>query len=348
MENIKTIKHSDLALFCYQYSVVLKSGIPYLEAVHLLANDVIDEKMKVYASSIATIVEEGFPLSDAFEKQSVFPVYTIEMIRIAESSGKLPEVFERLSDYYEQSDQIKHKVKSALTYPIVLIALMTGVILLLIVKILPIFQDILLSVGGTVPGATQAILNVSMWLQSGIVIILGFIGVILLLLWSVFNTKSQQSRRDRWMLKLPIINRLYKMSLTIKFAKALSLLIHSGMDIDKSFEMIIPMVDNVHIAASLRESLVAIKAGEDYESALKNVGVFPELFLKMMRIGRKTGSLEQTLDRIAGIYDKELSRKLQKYTASVEPTLVIILSVVVGTIMLLVMLPLINIMSSIG
>ena len=348
MDNNKVLNHSDLALFCYQYSVVLKSGIPYLEAVHLLAEDVIDEKMKVYATSIAGYVEEGILLSEAFDRQSVFPVYTIEMIRIAETSGKLPEVFERLSEYYEQSDQIKQKIKSALTYPVVLIALMTGVILLLVVKILPIFHDILLSVGGTVPGATQAILNVSMWLQSGIFIILGLIGLAVLFIWVVMNTSAQKSRRDRWMLNLPVVNKLYKLSVTIKFAKALSMLIHSGMDIDKSFEMIVPLVDNKHIASALEESLVSIKSGEDYETALKNIGVFPDLFLKMMRIGRKTGSLEQTLDRISGIYDKELTRKLQKFSASIEPALVIILSVVVGAIMLLVMLPLINIMSSIG
>lgn len=348
MENNKVINHSDLALFCYQYSVVLKSGIPYLEAVHLLAEDVIDEKLKDYATSIAGYVEEGVLLSDAFDRQSVFPVYTIEMIRIAETSGKLPEVFERLSEYYEQSDQIKQKVKSALTYPLVLIALMTGVILLLVVKILPIFHDILLSVGGTVPGATQAILNVSMWLQSGIYIILGLFGLAALLIWAVMNTKAQKSRRDRWMLNLPVAKHLYKLSVTIKFAKALSMLIHSGMDIDKSFEMIIPLVNNDQIANELKKSLVSIENGEDYEVALKNVDVFPELFLKMMRIGRKTGSLEQTLDRISGIYDKELTRKLQKFSSSIEPALVIILSVVVGAIMLLVMLPLINIMSSIG
>ncbi len=348
MDNKKAINHSDLALFCYQYSVVLKSGIPYLESIHLLAEDVIDEKMKDYATSIAGYVEEGVLLSDAFDKQSVFPVYTIEMIKIAETSGKLPEVFERLSEYYEQSDQIKQKVKSALTYPLVLIALMTGVILLLVVKILPIFHDILLSVGGTVPGATQAILNVSMWLQSGIFVILGLMGLAVLLIWLVLNTKAQKSRRDRWMLNLPVVKHLYKLSVTIKFAKALSMLIHSGMDIDKSFEMIVPLVDNEHIASELNKSLVLIENGEDYETALKNIDVFPELFLKMMRIGRKTGSLDQTLDRISGIYDKELTRKLQKFSASIEPALVIILSLVVGAIMLLVMLPLINIMTSIG
>jgi type IV pilus assembly protein PilC len=203
-------------------------------------------------------------------------------------------------------------------------------------------------VGGTVPGATQAILNVSMWLQSGIFIILGLIGIALIFLWVVFNTNAQKTRRDRWLLKLPIVKQLYKLSVTIKFAKALSMLVHSGMDIDKSFEMIIPLVDNEHISSALKESLTSIEKGEDYETVLKGIDVFPELFLKMMRIGRKTGSLDQTLDRIAGIYDKELTRKLQKISASIEPALVIILSVVVGAIMLLVMLPLINIMSSIG
>lgn len=339
---------SELSLFCYQFSVVLKSGIPYLEGIHLLNEEIVEPKFKKAATQITEAVDHGKSLEEAMREADAFPSYMLEMIGIAEKTGRLAEVFEKLSAYYAQNDQVRAKVRSALTYPLILVALMTAVILLLILKILPVFHEILLSVGGDVPGATQAILNVSLWLKGASWGVLG-VAVVLLagILW-VVKAKAAQGMRDAFFMSFPVVKRIYRQSVTVRIARALSLLVHSGMDLQLSLERVIPLIGNRQIEAVMKVAAEKLEAGADIESALSETGIFPSLFLKMVRVGQKSGELDETLEKVSDIYEGELDRSLHNLTASIEPTLVIILSLIVGAIMLLVMLPLIDIMSSIG
>jgi type IV pilus assembly protein PilC len=228
------------------------------------------------------------------------------------------------------------------------VALMTAVILLLILKILPVFHEILSSVGGDVPGATQAILNVSLWLKGASWGVLG-VAVVLLagILW-VVKAKAAQGMRDAFFVSFPVVKRIYRQSVTVRIARALSLLVHSGMDLQLSLERVIPLIGNRQIEAVMKVAAEKLEVGADIESALSETGIFPSLFLKMVRVGQKSGELDETLEKVSDIYEGELDRSLHNLTASIEPTLVIILSLIVGAIMLLVMLPLIDIMSSIG
>jgi len=339
---------SELSLFCYQFSVVLKSGIPYLEGIHLLNEEIVEPKFKKAATQITEAVDHGKGLEEAMREADAFPSYMLEMIGIAEKTGRLAEVFEKLSAYYAQNDQVRAKVRSALTYPLILVALMAAVILLLILKILPVFHEILLSVGGDVPGATQAILNVSLWLKGASWSVLG-VAVVLLagILW-VVKAKAAQGMRDAFFMSFPVVKRIYRQSVTVRIARALSLLVHSGMDLQLSLERVIPLIGNRQIEAVMKVAAEKLEVGADIESALSETGIFPSLFLKMVRVGQKSGELDETLEKVSDIYEGELDRSLHNLTASIEPTLVIILSLIVGAIMLLVMLPLIDIMSSIG
>jgi type IV pilus assembly protein PilC len=339
---------SDLSLLCYQYSVAFSAGIPYLEAVNLLADDVVDSSMKVAATEIARFVEQGEPLADAFSKTGQFPVYMVEMIRVAESTGNLPETFERLSSYYGQMDETNREIKSALTYPVILIGLMTGVILLLVLKILPIFKEVLESVGGTQSSSGDALLSVSVGVQWAI---LGLILVGVLGAYVVFRGvtgKSNPSRKDRWRLNLPYISNFYKLSSSITFARGMAMMINSGMDHLKALEMIRPMMDNGILENKLKESLNQIREGSSLHESIEHLDIFPSLYLKMLRTGEKSGTLDQTMDHVAEIYEREFSRRLKKISSTVEPALVIVLSIIVGVVMLMVLLPLIEIMSAIG
>lgn len=348
MKNTQKISDSELSLFCYQFALVLKSGIPYVEAVHLLSEEVLDERLKPFGKDISSRIQAGSSVYEAFKAQNAFPDYLLEMLHIAEESGRLPETFDGLSNYYEKADQVRSKVKSALTYPLLLIGLMTGVILLLVLKILPIFHDILLSVGGEIPPATRLILNFSEALRAGTMFLI--LGFVLIAFFMVFFFKSSVFRatRERWVLSFPIVSRLFKLSLTVKFSKAYAMLIRSGMDVYGALEMVVPLMGNHVVTSKIEEATVQVKEGAGLDEALKKMGFFNELFIKMVQVGIKSGALEETLEKSGSVYEKELERALNRVTVSIEPTLVIALSLIVGAIMLLVMLPLINIMSSIG
>ena len=225
---------------------------------------------------------------------------------------------------------------------------MTAVILLLILKVLPIFHEILLSVGGSIPSATQFVLSFSELLQSSMLIIIALLVLIIGYFLLIFKTNYFPRHRDSMLLSLPIVKTLYKKSVVVKFAGALAILTRSGMPIQSSLDLIIPLMDNKLIEEKLNQVVVKIEEGITMEKALRETGLFPELFLKMVALGNKTGELDNMLDKISEVYDRELSRSLHRMTVSIEPTLVIVLSLIVGAILLLVMLPLINIMSSIG
>ncbi|MDH8677111.1 type II secretion system F family protein [Fusibacter bizertensis] len=342
------LKASEISLFCYQFSVVFKAGIPYLEGLQLLASDVFDGRMKQIVKEIGDDVEEGKLLYEAISARGVFPEYMTSMLKIAENTGRLGDVFEQLASYYEKNDILKQKIKNALTYPFVLIGLMTAVILLLILKVLPIFHEILLSVGGSIPSATQFVLSFSELLQSSMLIIIALLVLIIGYFLLIFKTNYFPRHRDSMLLSLPIVKTLYKKSVVVKFAGALAILTRSGMPIQSSLDLIIPLMDNKLIEEKLNQVVVKIEEGITMEKALRETGLFPELFLKMVALGNKTGELDNMLDKISEVYDRELSRSLHRMTVSIEPTLVIVLSLIVGAILLLVMLPLINIMSSIG
>lgn len=348
MNKKQTLKPSELSLFCYQFSVVFKAGIPYVEGLHLLAGDVFESKLKTIVLDISNDVERGMLLNEAIAARGVFPQYLVSMLKIAEESGRMGDVFEQLSKYYEESDQLRQKMKSALMYPFVLIGLMSAVILLLILKVLPIFHEILLSVGGSVPNATQFVLDFSRILQSGMIIIIGLIVIAAGYLLLIFKTELFRGQKDHFLMSFPIVNKMYKKAVVVKFARALSILTRSGMPIQTSLDMILPLMDNRIVQNQLAMVNEKVDAGESFDTVLRESALFPDLFIKMITLGQKTGDLDHMLDKIADIYDKELSRSLHRMTVSIEPTMVVILSVVVGAILLLVMMPLINIMSSIG
>ncbi len=342
------LKPAELSLFCYQFSIVFKAGLPYLEGLQLLAGDVFDTKLKSVVTEISNEVSSGKPLYEAIENRGVFPKYLVSMLKIAEETGRLGDVFEQLSVYYDQNDLLKQKVKNALTYPFVLIGLMTAVILLLILKVLPIFHEILLSVGGSIPVATQFVLNFSRVLQNGMLILIGLAVLVLGYFILIFKTNNFPDHRDHILMHFPVVKRLYRKSVVVKFARALSILTKSGMPIQTSLDMIIPLMNNKYVQNQLESVNEKVEKGIPLDVTLKETSMFPELFVRMIALGNKTGELDTMLEKIADVYDRELNRSLNRLTVSIEPTLVIILSLIVGAILLLVMLPLINIMSSIG
>lgn len=344
----QTLKAAELSFFCYQFSVVFKAGIPYLEGLQLLSGDVFDAKLKGIVTQITRDVESGLPLYVAIGNRNAFPVYLVDMLKIAENTGRLGETFEQLSAYYDQNDQLRQKIKNALTYPLILIGLMSVVIMMLILKVLPIFHEILLSVGGSVPKATAFVLDFSQILQNGILVILGLLAILILYFILLFKTTLLKRQKDSFLMHFPGVRSLYKKSLAIKFSHAFAILIKSGMPLVESLELLIPLMENDLVEKKLGEVVQAVESGIALSDALKNTGLFPDLFVKMVQLGSKAGVLDEMLDKTADIYERELNRSLHRLTVSIEPTLVIILSLIVGAILLLVMLPLINIMSSIG
>ena len=336
----------DLSLFCYQLSLIFKSGIPFLEGMHLFAEEMSDARFKRLSQSIYQDILAGFGLHASLEKYRVFPPYLVSMIHMADVAGTLDSELERLSAYYDKLDKLKRRVQNAVTYPVILSVLMGGIILLLILRILPMFHEILVSAGGDIPPATQLLLDFSKTVRSRSPVILSVIAVLAAAGILFVRTRAGREKWDECKMKAPFMKNIPQKMVAARFSMGMSMLLKGGMAFDDALGMVYGIIGNTYAARRIEACQKDIRSGAEPADALDRVGIFPALFVKMLHMGYKTGELEKTMDKLADIYENEADRYMSRITSAIEPVLVIILSLVVGIILLAVMLPLISIMSS--
>ncbi len=338
----------DLSLFCYQLSLIFKSGIPYLEGMSIFADEMADTHFKEAARMLYQDIMEGMVMSDSLEKQKCFPAYMINMIRMAEVSGTLDSSMENLSIYYEKVDKLRRKIRNAITYPLILAVLMGGIILLLILRILPMFYEIIISVGADIPPITKAILDISTGIGDNWVVILLVILILVAVGLILTRTAVGKMKWDELKVKMPLFKKINLKVISARFGMGMSLLLKGGMSFDDSLGMVRNIIDNSYVGQKIGDCRLEILNGRDSAEAFMKTEVFPPLFYRMFHMGYKTGELEKTMNKISDIYENEADKHMSRLTSAIEPVLVIILSLIVGVILLAILLPLINIMSSIG
>ena len=338
----------ELSLFCHQLSLVLKSGIHPVEGIPLIAGEMVNPALKEALLKAGDAAVRGETLHDALNETGVFPPYLIAMVRIGETTGMMETVMENLSLFYEKEDRLAKKLRGAVAYPVLLLILMLGVIVLLIAQVLPMFAKILASLGGELPQATRFLLGIGdFFSRFG----LGFLLLLLVLAagWMfALRTESGRMRWDAMKLKLPIFGKVYTKTAAARFSNGLSIVLRSGLDLLEGLDCVMDLTENRKVRKLVRQVSDSIRNGSDLGTALAAVSLFPPLFARMMQIGQKTGELDKMMGKISSVYEGEVENSLQQMTNAIEPVLVIILSAIVGVILLAVMLPLINIMGSIG
>jgi len=346
--SIKKLNLDELSLFSYQLSIILKSGVPYLEGLELFKEESEDDLMKELGNSLYDDVKSGKKLYESFENLDAFPDYFIQMTKIAEKSGTLDIEMEELSNFYENREKTRYKIRKALVYPIILFILMASVIALLVVKVFPIFQEVLTSLGGDLPASTAAIFGLSKFLQNFGTFILIMLGSIIVILFIFSKTQSGNHSFDKFKINSSFLGKIYKKLTALRFAQGLSMMVKSGISFEDALSMSAPLTGNFYAEEKIKEAHTSIIKGKSVVDSLKEINIFPNLFIQMIRMGFKSGQIDSMLTKLCDIYKVELERSTERFTSSIEPALVIILSIVVGIILLTVMLPMIQIMSSIG
>ena len=339
---------AELALFCRETGVILKSGIPLAEGMQLLVTEGTYRYLKDPVKLMASYTDQGRSFSEAMENSGVFPDYLLQMVKTGEITGNLDSVMEYLSNFYEKRDLLQRKIRSAVTYPLILSVLMAGVILLLIFRVLPMFNEILESLGGEVPQSARIITRGGMFLKQHLLLVLGGLLGIVLLAGVYAATPAGKRTMDRAKLKLPGLRRIYARILSARIGLGMSIVLGSGLGPEKAMAMVEGITGNSYVDALVRKGGDRVGSGEKLENVFAGMNLFPGLFIRMVALGNRTGELDQMLRKIADIYETEVDGMLQKITSAIEPLLVVVLSGVIGIILLAVMLPLIGIMSSIG
>lgn len=344
----KKLNLDDLSLFSYQLSLMLKSGVSYLDAIELLKLEFKQGRIRDTVDMIYESIKSGRKLHEALEDTSVFPNYFIQMTKISEKSGMLDVEMERLSAYYDNMEKARYKVRSALIYPAFLFVLVIGIIFLIFIKVFPIFKEVLTSLGGDLPTGIQWVFQLSEFLEK-----IG-LGLLALLILSVaigyIYTRSAMGKEvfDTFKLNSRLSKDLFKKLAALRFSQGFLMMVKAGIPYEEALLYTAPLTENIHSEKKIKEASNDLNNGISLPEALERTDVFPKLFTSMINIGWKSGNVDNTLDKLCTIYEKELDRATKKITDTIEPTLVIVLSLVVAIVLLTVMLPMIQIMSTIG
>lgn len=343
------VSPKELSIFCKQMSVLFYSQVTLLEGVGLLSDQTDNHQLKTALREVGQRMEEGMTFADAFSMyENVFPKYLLNMVKIGEQSGTLDTVFSQMGDYYGKESNIRKKLKSAIINPLILMALMFAVILLLILKVVPMFNGILQSLGGEIPAATKAILAFSTFASRYILIIVLVIGLLIAFFLYYKKTPAGRLWFDKMAVKLPYLRFITTRTIITRYSRSLSIFLKAGIQLLNGVTDANVIVDNSYLAEGFDKAADAVKEGQNLSEALEGTEVFPPLYLKMIAIGNKAGHLDEMLSKAADIYEEELDESIERATQLIEPIMTIILAVVVGVILISVMLPMIDIMNSIG
>ena len=343
------VKLSELTGFCRQFSIMVATGIPLLDCIDSLKQ----QPYSAYFCSILQVISEdiksGAMLSDALEKHAkVFPHFFRSMIRVGEVSGKLDTVLLSLADYYESDATIKRKAKGALAYPLMLAAMTVVIVILMLAFIVPTFRDALSELDVEPAGLTAAVYGISEFLLAYWRIML--IGVILLggALFCFFKTRIGKRCVDILKIKLPLISTIQINLITARFSRALSVLLSSGMDLSSSLDTISIIIGNSYVEARFNAAADDVRHGMTLTNALQKQDLFPQMLLQMIAVGEKTASLDEVLGRSCQFFDTQVESSLSALTSKIQPIMLLVMGLVIGTLFLAVYSPMLTIMEQLG
>lgn len=344
----KLLNNQELSMFCDQIAMILDAGISPMEGITIMLEDTTATEGKEILKTISEHCNLGESFHKSVEASGVFPKYALDMIEIGEQSGKLEEVMKSLAFHYNREENISKGIKSAVTYPLMIVGMMLIVILVLVIKVLPIFNDVFKQLGTEMTGLSLGMLRFGEAVGKYSLAIV-IVAIALIALIFVFTkTASGRERLRGFLSKFFATRGTYDKIASGRFASGLALTMSAGLDTEESLSMVCNLVNNKDMSDKIEKCKELMQKGFSFADALCNTGIFTSMYSRMITVGYKTGSVDKALEKIAVGYEEEVDERIANLISVLEPTLVIILSIVVCLILLSVMLPLMGIMSQIG
>jgi general secretion pathway protein F len=346
LPSIRRISGMDLALATRQLSTLVGAGIPLVEALGALAQQVDNARLKSVLARVRDRVNEGGALADALAQSGPFSELYVSMVRAGEAGGALEQVLGRLAEYLESQVRLRNKVGSILIYPAVMFGFALLVVAALVTVVLPQITQLLASLNQELPFYTRAIIAVSNFARDWWWAILLLIGTIALAIRTALQTTGGRETWDRWRLRLPVFGRVVRMLAISRFTRTLSTLLAGGIPIVKSLEISKHVTNNVVISQSVDDAIVSITGGASLAKPLRASGQFPPLVTVMVEVGEQSGELEAMLGKVAETYDEQVETAMTRLTALLEPLLILLMVGMVLVIIFATLVPLLQVTSS--
>ena len=338
-----------LAIFTRQFSVMLDAGLPLVQCLEILGEQEENKNFRAMIQQVRTDVESGSALADAMRKHPrAFDNLFVNMIAAGEAGGILDIILQRLSAYIEKVVKLRNQVKAALMYPAAVILIAAGVVYVILWKVIPVFSQLFAGLGGEMPFITQVVIGFSNAIgrYTLFAVPIVFFGAIAFQRWR----KTERGRRivDGAILKMPIVGMLMRKIAVARFCRTLATLTSSGVPILDGLEITAKTAGNAIIEDAVMAVRKAVEEGKTISEPLGMTKVFPPMVVQMINVGEQTGALDQMLSKIADFYEDEVDTAVAGLMKLIEPLLITVLGVIIGTIVTAMYLPLYSILSKIG
>ncbi len=337
------VKKVEIAAFTRQMSTLLRSGIPLAESLAALVDQIQNVRLKTPVAEVRTAVNEGMSFADALGKHpKLFDELFVSMVRAGEIAGNLDEVLTRLADFLESSQKLKSKIQGAMIYPAVMVVVGTGIMAVLMIKVIPEITQMFTQQGKTLPLNTRFLIASSGFLgRNWLFIFLGMIAAgILFMRWT--RSKDGKPVWHRFVLKMPVLGELVRTINVGRFARTLGTMLHSGVAMLRALDTSKQIVGNVLIQQAIEDAKKAVTEGESLAATLRKSGQFPPTMIHMVAVGEKAGQLEQMLERVATTYESEVDTKLSRFTALLEPLMLVVMGGAVAFIVFSILQPIMD------
>jgi type IV pilus assembly protein PilC len=345
------VKAKDLTALTRQLATLVDAGLPLLRGLHVLQRQTPNPTLRDALGGMCEAVESGSTFSESLlNYPKIFDNLYVNMVRAGEAGGVLEIVLNRLAEFAEKAEKIKNKVKGAMVYPVVVLVAALGITGFLLVAVIPKFADIFndLLEGKALPGITQFVMNASNYVMHNGLTVVAVIAALVVLFKVFAKTKVGSYVLDVAKLKAPVFGSLVRRTAVARMTRTLGTLLASGVPVLQALNIVRDTTGNAVISRALQNVHDAVKEGESMTAPLAASKVFPPMVISMVEVGEETGALSDMLSRVANTYEDEVDNAVAGLTSVIEPLMIIVLAVIVGTIVIAMFMPMIQIITSLG
>ncbi|MGY6630300.1 MAG: type II secretion system F family protein [Wenzhouxiangella sp.] len=337
----RTISAKDIAVFTRQLATMLNSGIPLVQSFTIISQAAENPRMKKLILEIRNEVESGSTLSESLAKHPVyFDELYVNLVTSGESAGVLDQVLDSIASYKERIESIKGKIKKAMFYPAAVVSVAIAVVALMLIVVIPQFEDIFQSFGADLPAFTRMIVSLSEFMQSlGWLILLGLIALVVGMVQLKKRNKSFAHFLDRLSLKLPVLGPVLEKSALARFSSTLATTFAAGVPLVDALDTVAGATGNIVYEKAVKQVREDVAVGHQLQLAMQQTGRFPPMLIQMTAIGEEAGSLDAMLNKVASFYEEEVNNTVDALSSLLEPLIIVFIGVVVGAMVVAMYLP---------
>jgi type IV pilus assembly protein PilC len=340
------VKLKQIAIFCRQFATMVNSGLPILRALSILSDQTESKELAKILGQVRGDVEQGSSLSNAVSKHpKCFNNLFVSMVRAGETGGVLDMVLLELADQIEEEVELRRKIKSAMTYPVVVVIMVFGILAAMMLFVVPQFEAIYASLGGELPMPTKVLLAISRGIRTYWYMVLGAIVALIVGLRRYKRTDSGRYRIDAIKIKTPVFGPLFHKVAIARFSSTFGMLLHAGVPILGALDIVKDTVNNKVISQAVDDVKGSIREGESIARPLSKHKVFPPMVVQMMAVGEETGAVDTMLDKVAEFYNQEVTAAVDALTSLIEPLMIAVIGGAVGASVVALYMPMFNVIN---